>query len=136
MFHIKVPNKYSGEDFDEGLRQVLHRSGCKDEKICFIPNKSNVMDSGSLERINTLLANGEGKEGAQRQGSMFNTKEKRSGLDEEEPHIHGGLDKIAKTVKQGEEMQMSMADKSTELEIKNKDINTKKDEVMKDLERV
>ena len=33
-------------------------------------------------------------------------------------------------------MQTSMADESTELEIKNKDINTKKDEVMKDLERV
>ena len=61
---IKVPNKASGEDFDEDLRQVLHRSGRKDEKSCFIPNESNVMDSGFLERINTLLANGEGKKGA------------------------------------------------------------------------
>ena len=67
---------------------------------------------------------------------MFDTKEKRSGLEEEQTHIHGGHDKIAKTAEQVEEMQTSMADESTELEIKNKDINTKKDEVMKDLERV
>ena len=82
LFQIKVHNEYSSEDFDEDLQQVLHRSRCKDEKICFILDESNVMDSGSLERTNTLLANGEvpglferdehttlmtqGKEGAQR----------------------------------------------------------------------
>ena len=38
---------------------MLRRSGCKDEKICFILDESNVMDSGFLERMNTLLANGE-----------------------------------------------------------------------------
>merc|ERR1712243_402223 len=59
VFQIKVHNKYSAEDFDEDLRQVLRRSGCKDEKICFILDESNVMDSGFLERMNTLLANGE-----------------------------------------------------------------------------
>ena len=91
VFQIKVHNKYSAEDFDEDLRQVLRRSGCKDEKICFILDESNVMDSGFLERMNTLLANGEVpglfegdehttlmtqcKEGAQRQGLMLDTNE-------------------------------------------------------------
>jgi len=59
IFQIKVHNKYTGEDFDEDLRQVLRRSGCKDEKIVFILDESNVHDSGFLERINTLLTNGE-----------------------------------------------------------------------------
>jgi len=91
VFQIKVHNKYSAEDFNEDLRQVLRRSGCKDEKICFILDESNVMDSGFLERMNTLLANGEVpglfegdehtnlmtqcKEGAQRQGLMLDTNE-------------------------------------------------------------
>lgn len=52
-------NKYTSEDFDEDLRSVLRRSGCKDEKIAFILDESNVLDSGFLERMNTLLANGE-----------------------------------------------------------------------------
>jgi hypothetical protein len=55
----QVHNKYTGEDFDEDLRAVLRRSGCKDEKIAFILDESNVLDSGFLERMNTLLANGE-----------------------------------------------------------------------------
>ncbi|XP_040576126.1 dynein heavy chain, cytoplasmic [Lepeophtheirus salmonis] len=91
VFQIKVHNKYSAEDFDEDLRNVLRRSGCKDEKICFILDESNVMESGFLERMNTLLANGEVpglfegdehttlmtqcKEGAQRQGLMLDSNE-------------------------------------------------------------
>ena len=35
------------------------RSGTKGEKICFIMDEGNVMDTAFLERINTLLANGE-----------------------------------------------------------------------------
>jgi len=54
-----VHRKYTGEDFDEDLRTVLRRSGCKNEKIAFIMDESNVLDSGFLERMNTLLANGE-----------------------------------------------------------------------------
>ncbi|XP_043279701.1 dynein heavy chain, cytoplasmic isoform X3 [Venturia canescens] len=91
IFQIKVHNKYTGEDFDEDLRQVLRRSGCKDEKIAFILDESNVLDSGFLERMNTLLANGEVpglfegdeyttlmtqcKEGAQREGLMLDSNE-------------------------------------------------------------
>lgn len=56
---IQVHRKYTGEDFDEDLRTVLRRSGCKNEKIAFIMDESNVLDSGFLERMNTLLANGE-----------------------------------------------------------------------------
>ena len=47
------------EDFDEDLRNVLRRSGCKREKIAFIIDESKVFDSSFLERMNTLLANGE-----------------------------------------------------------------------------
>lgn len=52
-------NKYTGLDFDEDLRSVLRRTGCRDEKVAFILDESNVLDSGFLERMNTLLANGE-----------------------------------------------------------------------------
>ncbi|CAG9813267.1 unnamed protein product [Phaedon cochleariae] len=91
IFQIKVHNKYTGEDFDEDLRSVLRRSGCKDEKIAFILDESNMLDSSFLERMNTLLANGEVpglfegdeyttlmtqcKEGAQREGLMLDSND-------------------------------------------------------------
>lgn len=91
VFQIKVHGKYSGEDFDEDLRDVLRRCGCKGEKICFIMDEANVLDSGFLERMNTLLANAEVpglfegdeyaalmtacKEGAQRQNLHLDSPE-------------------------------------------------------------
>ncbi|KAJ2903583.1 putative dynein heavy chain protein [Zalerion maritima] len=91
VFQIKVHGKYSAEDFDDDLREVLRRCGCKGEKICFIMDESNVLDSGFLERMNTLLANAEVpglfegddlaalmtacKEGAQRQGLLLDSQE-------------------------------------------------------------
>jgi dynein heavy chain 1 len=91
VFQIKVHNKYTGADFDDDLRTVLRRAGCKGEKICFIMDESNVLDSGFLERMNTLLANAEVpglfegdeyaalmtacKEGAQRDGLMLDSSE-------------------------------------------------------------
>lgn len=91
VFQIKVHGKYSAEDFDEDLREVLRRCGCKGEKICFIMDESNVLDSGFLERMNTLLANAEVpglfegddyaalmtacKEGSQRQGLHLDSAE-------------------------------------------------------------
>ncbi|KAG2370226.1 dynein heavy chain protein 1 [Suillus spraguei] len=91
IFQIKVSNKYTGDDFDDDLRTVLRRSGCKGEKICFIMDESNVLDSGFLERMNTLLANAEVpglfegdehaalmtacKEGSQRDGRMLDSHE-------------------------------------------------------------
>ena len=59
VFQIKVHHKYSAEDFEEDLRCVLKRSGCKGEKICFIMDESNILEASFLERMNTLLANGE-----------------------------------------------------------------------------
>ncbi|KAF8807657.1 dynein heavy chain protein 1 [Phlegmacium glaucopus] len=91
IFQIKVSNKYTGEDFDDDLRAVLRRAGCKGEKVCFIMDESNVLDSGFLERMNTLLANAEVpglfegdehaalmtacKEGSQRDGLMLDSPE-------------------------------------------------------------
>ncbi|OQD96046.1 hypothetical protein PENSOL_c017G06341 [Penicillium solitum] len=91
LIGIKVHGKYSSEDFDDDLRSVLRRAGCKGEKICFIMDESNVLDSGFLERMNTLLANAEVpglfegdefsslmtacKEGAQRQGLLLDSQE-------------------------------------------------------------
>ena len=88
---VKVHNKYTAADFDEDLRQLLRRAGCKDEKLCFMLDESNVLESGFLERMNTLLANGEVpglfegdeyttlmtqcKEGAQREGLMLDSAE-------------------------------------------------------------
>ena len=59
IFTIKVNNKYSAEDFDEDLRHVMRQSGAQNEKICFIFDESNVLESSFLERMNTLLAGGE-----------------------------------------------------------------------------
>jgi len=89
VFQIKVHNNYTMEDFDDDLRGVLRRSGCKGEKVCFIMDESNILDSGFLERMNTLLANGEVpglfdgdehaalmtqcKEGSQREGLMLDS---------------------------------------------------------------
>lgn len=91
IFQIKVSNKYTASDFDDDLRTVLRRAGCKGEKICFIMDESNVLDSGFLERMNTLLANAEVpglfegddhaalmtacKEGSQRDGLMLDSHE-------------------------------------------------------------
>jgi len=91
VFQIKVHRKYTAADFDDDLRTVLRRSGCRDEKIVFIMDESNVLESGFLERMNTLLANGEVpglfegdeyttlmtqcKEGSQRDGLMLDSTE-------------------------------------------------------------
>ncbi|KAL1605495.1 dynein heavy chain [Nothophoma quercina] len=91
VYQIKVHGKYTGDDFDEDLRNVLRRCGTKGEKICFILDEANVLDSGFLERMNTLLANAEVpglfegdeyatlmtsiREGAQRQGIILDSQE-------------------------------------------------------------
>jgi dynein heavy chain 1, cytosolic len=91
IFQIKVHGRYSAEDFDDDLRSVLKACGCRGQKICFIMDESNVLDSGFLERMNTLLANGEVpglfegdeytalmtacREGAQRQNMLIDSQE-------------------------------------------------------------
>ena len=55
---LQVYNEYTTDDFVGDLRTVLRRTSCFDEKIVFIMDESNVLDF-ALERMNTLLANGE-----------------------------------------------------------------------------
>ena len=55
---LQVHNEYTADDFVGDLRTVLRRTSCFDEKIVFIMDESNVLDF-ALERMNTLLANGE-----------------------------------------------------------------------------
>jgi dynein heavy chain 1 len=59
VFQIKVTRNYSIDSFDDDLRIVMKRTGCQDEKICFIFDESNVLGSAFLERMNSLLASGE-----------------------------------------------------------------------------
>ncbi|KAB7502822.1 Dynein heavy chain, cytoplasmic [Armadillidium nasatum] len=119
----EVHNKYTADDFDEDLRSVLRRSGCKDEKICFILDESNVLDSSFLERMNTLLANGEVPGLFERHYLDFINhfvklyNEKRSELEEQQLHLNVGLGKIAETVEQVEQMQKSLTIKNQELQL-------------------
>ncbi|GLD93495.1 hypothetical protein PINS_up002087 [Pythium insidiosum] len=59
VFQIKLTSNYTLANFDDDLRVVLKRAGCDGEKICFIFDESNVLDSAFLERMNALLASGE-----------------------------------------------------------------------------
>jgi dynein heavy chain 1 len=90
-FMIKIHKNYQDKDFDEDLRQVMKRAGCKNEKICFIFDESNVLSTAWMERLNALLASGEVpglfegeeeaslmmqcKEAAGREGLMLDTEE-------------------------------------------------------------
>lgn len=58
--------------------------------------------------------------------------EKRSDLEEQQLHLNVGLNKIAETVEQVEEMQKSLAVKSQELQAKNEAANTKLKQMFKD----
>ncbi len=56
---MKASRRYGLEDFDSDLRHLLRRTGCDGDRMCFIFDESNVLDSGFLERMNALLASGE-----------------------------------------------------------------------------
>lgn len=58
--------------------------------------------------------------------------EKRSDLEEQQLHLNVGLNKIAETVEQVEEMQKSLAVKSQELQAKNEMANAKLKQMFKD----
>ena len=58
--------------------------------------------------------------------------EKRSDLEEQQLHLNVGLNKIAETVEQVEEMQKSLAVKSLELQAKNEAANAKLRQMVKD----
>ena len=59
VFTIKVNSRYTFDDFRQDLRKVMLSAGAHDEKICFIFDESNVLDSNFLELMNTLLSSGE-----------------------------------------------------------------------------
>lgn len=59
VFQIKAGRAYGLTDFDNDLRSVMKRAGCKSEKITFIFDESNVLGVAFLERMNALLASGE-----------------------------------------------------------------------------
>jgi dynein heavy chain 1, cytosolic len=59
VFQLKVHRGYTAENFDDDLRQCLVRAGCKSERLVFIMDESNILEASFLERMNTLLANGE-----------------------------------------------------------------------------
>lgn len=46
-------------DFDEDLRVVFRRVGCKNEKIVFILDEFNILELSFLEWMNIFLVNGE-----------------------------------------------------------------------------
>jgi len=59
IFQIKAHSRYSIEDFNEDLRNLMRRVGVDNEKVCFIFDEGNVLGSGFLEAMNALLASGE-----------------------------------------------------------------------------
>jgi dynein heavy chain 1, cytosolic len=59
IFQIKANSKYTLDQFDEDLRELLRRVGVSGEKICFIFDENNVLSSAFLEKMNALLASGE-----------------------------------------------------------------------------
>ena len=91
VFQIKAGRNYSVEDFDDDLRSVMKKAGCRGERICFIFDESNVLSTAFLERMNALLASGEVpglfdgeeymslmnqcKESATREGKILDTEE-------------------------------------------------------------
>ena len=91
VFQIKAHRGYAQTDFENDLRKVMKRCGCKGEVVCFIFDESNVLSSGFLELMNALLASGEVpglfdgdewpalmqqcREAAQRDASMLDTEE-------------------------------------------------------------
>ena len=58
--------------------------------------------------------------------------EKREELEEQQRHLHVGLDKLRETVEQVEELRKSLAIKRTQLEAKNKEANEKLKQMVAD----
>lgn len=59
IFQIKAGRNYSLLNFEDDLRSVMKRAGCKNEKISFIFDESNILSAAFMERMNALLASGE-----------------------------------------------------------------------------
>ena len=59
LYEIKMHNNYNSANFDADLRNVLKIAGKDNEKTVLIIDESNLVDSSFIERMSTLLANGE-----------------------------------------------------------------------------
>ncbi|PWN49680.1 cytoplasmic dynein heavy chain 1 [Violaceomyces palustris] len=95
LFSISTSNKYTEENFDDDLRALLKRVGTKGEKVCWTIDESQMSNAARLEKLNTLLANGEVpalyegdehsalisalKEASQKEGLMLDSEEVRGG---------------------------------------------------------
>ncbi|CBQ72614.1 Cytoplasmic dynein heavy chain 1 [Sporisorium reilianum SRZ2] len=91
LFSISTSNRYTEEHFDDDLRALLRRVGCKGEKVCWTIDESQMSNAARLEKLNTLLANAEVaglfegdehaslvsqlKEASQRHGLMLDAEE-------------------------------------------------------------
>ncbi|KAK6461715.1 hypothetical protein DFJ63DRAFT_288581 [Scheffersomyces coipomensis] len=58
LITLNVNRNYQLADFDFTLRNVLTKCA-RGEKICFIIDESNILETSFVERMNTLLANAE-----------------------------------------------------------------------------
>ena len=59
IFQISAHSRYGLDDFNADLRSLMYRVGIDGEKICFIFDEANALNSGFLEAMNALLASGE-----------------------------------------------------------------------------
>eukprot|EP00927_Polykrikos_kofoidii_P026243 TRINITY_DN23401_c0_g4_i1.p1 TRINITY_DN23401_c0_g4~~TRINITY_DN23401_c0_g4_i1.p1 ORF type:complete len:2209 (-),score=513.79 TRINITY_DN23401_c0_g4_i1:103-6207(-) len=59
VYALKIGKGYDVVAFENDLRLVMKRAGCKKEKITFIFDESNALGPAFLERMNALLASGE-----------------------------------------------------------------------------
>lgn len=57
IHQLGVNRRYTLNEFDATLKDLLKRSGVGDERICFIVDESTILDGAFLERMNSLLAN-------------------------------------------------------------------------------
>ncbi len=59
IYQLKTTRSYTLEQFDEDLRGIMRRAGCENERLCFIFDESNILETTFMERMNALLASGE-----------------------------------------------------------------------------
>ena len=56
---VPARGRFSAHTFDDDLRALLRRVGCRGEKVCWTIDESQMSNAARLEKLNTLLANAE-----------------------------------------------------------------------------
>jgi dynein heavy chain 1 len=59
LYSISTSARYTEAHFDDDLRALLRRVGCKAERVCWTIDESQMASPARLEKLNTLLANAE-----------------------------------------------------------------------------